>query len=968
MGICSQRDKRNVAFGERRRTSFASAVASTFFAIAVACSIKVVRADDTAAKPTAEPLAQPSRAHLDFFEANIRPILVKHCYECHSSKDPDGGLSLDSQAGLSRGGDSGPAFISGNPEESRLIEAIRYKNPNLQMPPQNKLAPAEIAALEKWITLGAPDPRTEAPVSGAPAPTGMSIAEGREFWAFKPLADVAPPQIGETKSRETKHVNAAWIRTPIDAFIAAKLQQAGLSPAPPADKRTLIRRATFDLTGLPPTPAEIEEFLHDESPNAFSRVVERLLASPEYGVRWGRHWLDVARYADSNGLDENLAYGNAWRYRDYVVQAFNDDKPFDRFLIEQIAGDQLPDATRETLTATAFLALGAKVLAEPDKEKLKLDTIDEQLDTIGKAFLGMTIGCARCHDHKFDPVKQTDYYALAAIFKSTLTVDVTKGGGVKQWHEFSFADDIEHGRMKAINAAINEKKQAASAYKSAATAKLRDAARKQAVDYLAAAALFDAGMPLVEVAPIAEPLGLHPYVLHHCRQDLEFRRDEPLWAEWHRFAKAGNVEAIKQQYQKLFADAEAAWAAAKKADPKATKLKDAKLQAARTALYDDSGFVSVPTKPAQLFDAATLAEYNRLAEIARIAESQAPDLPSAMGAIDTKQIELEMPLHIRGSHHNLGKPVPRGFPEVMFASSARPTLPTDKSGRLQLAEWLADEKHPLTARVFVNRVWRWHFGRGLVASTDNFGRLGDRPTHPELLDYLARSFMQSGWSTKDLHRTIMASSVYQTASSHPDDTKASLVDPENMLLRKFRLQRLEAEAIRDALLAVTGRLEHTQGGKSIPLRNKQYVFDHTSIDHTKYDSLRRAIYLPIVRNNLYPLFEQFDFPDPTMPTGSRNTTTVAPQALLMLNSSLVMESADVWAEKLLRSSGSDSDRIRNAYEAAFGRLPTEPETKRALTFVAASIASEGDTPEAKRRAWGLLCQSLLATNEFIYVK
>lgn len=931
-------------------------------ATALLCALAVATSTGVAAG-TEPNRAVPDRAALDFFESSVRPILITHCYECHSSNKHDGGLSLDSRDGVSRGGDSGPAFIPGKPNESRLIEAIRYKNPDLQMPPQNKLKPDEIAALEKWIALGAPDSRTAAPAAGAPAPTGMSIAEGREFWAFRPVAEVSVPQRHDAKS-----THSAWVRTAIDAFIVDKLEAAGLSPAPQADKRTLIRRATFDLTGLPPTRAEIEAFLTDESPHAFSRVVERLLASPEYGVRWGRHWLDVARYADSNGLDENLAFGNAWRYRDYVVRSFNDDKPFDRFLIEQLAGDLLPNADRETQTATAFLALGAKVLAEPDRVKLQLDTIDEQLDTIGKAFLGITIGCARCHDHKFDPVKQTDYYALAAIFKSTLTVDLSKGGAVKQWHEFSFADDIEQGRMKAINAAINEKKQAASSYKSAATAKLRDAARKQAVDYLAAAALFDAGMPLVEVALVAEPLGLHPYVLHHCRQDLEFRRDEPLWAEWHRDAKAGNVEAIKQHYRKLFAAAEAAWQQLKKKDPKATKLDDANLQAARTALYDDSGFVSVPTKPAQLFDEATLAEYNRLADIARIAESQAPDLPSAMGAIDTRKIELEMPIHIRGSHHNLGKPVKRGFPEVMFASYSRPTLPTDKSGRLQLAEWLADKEHPLTARVFVNRVWRWHFGRGLVASTDNFGRLGDRPTHPELLDYLAQHFMQSGWSTKDLHRLIMASNVYQSASSHPDDAKASLVDPENKLLRKFRLQRLEAEAIRDALLAVTGRLEHAQGGKSIPLRNKQYVFDHTSIDHTKYDSLRRAIYLPIVRNNVYPLFEQFDFPDPAVPTGSRNTTTVAPQALLMLNSQLVMESADVWAESLLKQSGNDANRIRVAYERAFGRSPTDAETKRALAFVAASIAGDGDTAAARRRAWSLLCQSLLATNEFIYVK
>ena len=702
---------------------------------------------------------EPDAAGIEFFEKNVRPLFVKHCYECHSADEKNGGLSLESRGGILGGGDTGVALVAGEPDKSLLIEAVRYTNRELQMPPKNKLSDAEIEILEQWVAMGAPDPRTEELVAKKAGPTGMSIEEGREFWSMKPVVNSSIPTVK----------NKDWVKTPIDAFVLSKLETLGVAPAPAADKRTLIRRVTFDLIGLPPSPEDVEAFVADESPDAFKTVVERLLNSPHYGVRWGRHWLDVARYADSNGLDENLAFGVAWRYRDYVVDAFNSDKPFNRFLVEQLAGDLVPDANQETKTATGFLTLGGKVLAEPDVEKLHMDTIDEQLDTLGKTFLGMTIGCARCHDHKFDPFKAADYYALAAIFKSTKTFGTTHTGIIKHWYEHSFTTPEEQAKLKEVDAAIAAKASAASSFKSTATEKIRTDARNKATEYLLACTKFDRNMSLSDVKTIAEPLGLHSRILHHCRLHLEYHQDDPFFGKWHEFAATGDIAGLEAHYRPLFEGAEAALAEAKKADPKASTLADEKLELARAALYDLAGFLAVPSQPQFAFDPETLAEYYRLMDEARIEESNALDASVAMGVADGK-IFTSLPIHIRGSYLNLGEPVQRDFPAVMRFSNVRPILPTNQSGRLELAEWMASTQHPLTARVYVNRVWCWHFGKGIVGSTENFGALGDRPSHPELFDWLAYRFMQSGWSTKELHRLILASNVYQMASTHPDES------------------------------------------------------------------------------------------------------------------------------------------------------------------------------------------------------
>ncbi len=807
----------------------------------------------------AVPLHAADTAGVEFFEKRIRPILVERCYECHSAQanKVKGGLRLDTREALLKGGDTGPALVPGDPDKSPLIKAVRYKNQDLQMPPKSPLTPGQVRDLEQWVKMGAPDPRAVAAVS----PSGrreINIEEGRKFWAFQPLAN---PVVAKIQSG----------RNAIDAFILAKLAEKGLRPAPPADKRALLRRATFDLIGLPPTPAEMQAFLADQSPDAFARVVERLLASPQYGERWGRHWLDVARYADSNGLDENVAFGNAWRYRDYVVNAFNHDKPYDQFLVEQIAGDLLPTAENvavkhERLTALGFLSLGPKLLAEPDKVKLEMDLIDEQIDTLGRAVMGMTLGCARCHDHKFDPVATEDYYSLAAIFKSTRTMDDLKT--IAKWHE---------------------------------------------------------------------PLMALP-------EDFKANADHEK-----------RVAAQKETITKFIAEANRAL-----------------LIALKTS--------TLPPKPESRYPTNTTAELEKFrSELARL-QKEAPELPSTMGVTEATNVVRAFPVHIRGSHLTLGKAVSRGVPPVMTIS-AQPKFAEQQSGRLELARWLASAEHPLTARVMVNRIWRWHFGRGLVASTDNFGALGERPSHPELLDWLARQFIASGWSVKALHRLIMSSATYQMASEAADASPLVLFgkdreraasrssvstgeDSENRFYARFHQRRLEAEEIRDALLSVAGTLDLTMGGKTLPLKNREFVFDHTSKDATTYASLRRAIYLPVIRNHLYDLFEQFDYPDPAVPSGSRNTTTVAPQALLMMNSELVREAAEKFAAHLLAQTKlSDAKRVELAYVKAYGRPPTVRELDRAQRFLGQNTDKNGGATGA----WEMFCQALLAANEFIHL-
>jgi hypothetical protein len=783
---------------------------------------------------------QSTPEQVRFFETSIRPLLAERCYKCHGPDKHKADLRLDSLEGMLRGGASGmPVIVARQPEKSLLIKAIGYHDESLKMPPKEQLSSRQIADLTRWIQMGAPYPRLA---------SGDYGAAGRKFWAFQPPVDPSVPTVRDP----------AWPQTPLDHFILAQLEAKGLHPAPPADKRTLIRRATFDLTGLPPAPEEIDAFLADDSPHAFPRVVDRLLASPRYGERWGRHWLDVARYADSNGLDENVAYGNAWRYRDYVVAAFNKDKPYDQFLLEQLAGDLLPTpdlATRhERLTATGFLALGPKVLAEVDDKKMEMDIIDEQIDTVGRAVMGLTLGCARCHDHKFDPIETEDYYALAGIFKSTRTMESFKK--IARWYESSLATE-------------------------------QDLARQAAYDRL---------------------------VAHH-----------------------------KDAIQKLV--------------QKANELLGTTAKPG----------AAPPTNPEASYPAETQAELKRRRdELARL-EKDAPVLPSAMGA--SEGTVGDTAVHIRGTHLSLGKVVPRRVPRVL-AGPDQPVFDGKQSGRLQLARWLVRREHPLTSRVMVNRIWRWHFGQGIAPSPDNFGKLGGTPINRPLLDWLAHRFVDNGWSTKAMHRLIMLSRTYQMSSAY--DARAAEIDPENRLHWRANVRRLEAEAIRDALLAVSGTLDPAGGGPVLHVANRGYLFDHTSRDTTRYDSRRRSLYLPVIRNHLYDVFQLFDAPDATVLNGDRATTTVAPQALFMMNSELVNHAGESLAGELLKRPESNVARIQWLYKKACGRNATagEVDRARALIDTCEHLLRDKEPDAAKRRlqAWTCLCQVIVAANEFIYVR
>ena len=798
---------------------------------AIFCSLLVAGAGGArAAEPTAE--------ELRFFEISVRPVLVEHCQKCHGPEKQWSGFRLDTREGLLKGGDIGPVVVPGRPEESRLILAVRHEDEDLRMPPEEKLADEQIASLVRWVEMGAPFPEAAAAAARTRDPN---------HWAFQPPVDPPVPAVKD----------AAWPRTSVDNFILARLEGAGLAPAAQADKRTLIRRATFDLTGLPPTAEEVSAFLADETPAAFSVLVDRLLASPHYGERWGRHWLDVARYADSNGLDENVAHGNAWRYRDYVVAAFNRDKPFNQFIVEQLAGDLLPaadEASRhEQLIATGFVAIGPKVLAEVNQPKMQMDIVDEQIDTVGRVFLGLTLGCARCHDHKFDPIDTADYYGLAGIFKSTRTMDTyTK---VARWHENLLPSPAATAMQAEYDAQLAAKKQAVEAFVAQADQQVRD-----------------------NLAEGAQP----------------------------------------------------------------------------------------PEKLETLYPEATKAELTKLREELAALEKTLPDLPAAMGV--TEDPITDVAIHVRGSPLKLGEIVPRHTPPVIRGPTS-PAFSASASGRRQLADWLVDPQHPLTARVCVNRVWRWHFGEGLVRTTDNFGLLGESPSHPELLDWLARRFAADGWSLKGLHRLIMSSSTYQQSSTPTAETLAG--DPENRLFGRANVRRLEAEEVRDSLLAVSGQLDPTFGGSLLAVKNRGYLFDHTSIDLSDYNSRRRSLYLPVIRNNVYDLFQLLDFPDPAVPTGDRATSTVAPQALLMLNSELVMQSADDLAGRLLAESADAGARISRLYAIAYGRDASAEEQAANLAFLAQvdqTLAAEADAAKRERQAWTVLCHTVLAANEFIYLK
>ena len=706
---------------------------------------------------------------LEFFERQVRPLLVARCYECHGEKKSEAHLRLTSRESILKGGESGPAAVPGKPDESRLCNAIDYID-EPRMPPSGKLSAGEIATLKRWVAMGLPWPESASPAAPSIAPSHkVNLAEARRWWSFQPLRPIVPPPV-----RDRAHVLG-----PIDRFVQQRIEAAGLQPFPAADRRVLIRRATFDLTGLPPTPEEVGAFLNDRSPDAFAKVVDRLLASPQYGERWGRHWLDVVRYADcfledpkTHGSSAKFEIFEAWRYRDWVVRSFNGDVSYDQFVMNQIAGDKLPDRHGQALNAdgqiaTTVLAIGAWDNGDADKDKVVSDIVDDQINVVGQAFLGLTLACARCHDHKFDPVSTKDYYGLAGMFYSS---HVLANVGTKGDHTVIL-------RMPLAPPDYLAK-------------------RKKQLDRLA-----------------------------QLKTELET-------------LKRSSASSAKPSQRRPARPTRRTVSVANSAGKPNSAI--SRLTAERDAL--ERSLLPAPPKSLGIQDGGT------------------------RGGIFTGI--QDVPVHIRGSYTRLGERVPRHLPEF-FVGKDQPPI-HQGSGRLKLAGWVASPKNPLTARVLVNRVWQWHFGEGLVGTPNNFGKLGERPTHPELLDWLANELIRSGWSIKTLHRLIMNSAVYQRASSLPADQSAMAVavlkgDLENRLLARYLPWRLEAECLRDAMLADSGRLDPRPGGPAGP----------------NFDGCRRSLYVQTPRWTRAYFSTLFDAADPDQTIGKRNVTAVAPQALFL---------------------------------------------------------------------------------------
>ena len=906
---------------------------------------------------------------VEYFENKIRPILVAKCQPCHSPALRTAGLDLSSAEGFQKGGDSGVLVQGADSSESRLLQAIGYEG-QIKMPPTGRLKSEEIAAIRQWVQMGSPWPSEKAVTTNMIVADSLSaLTELRKFWSFQPVRKVAPPAVRDPN----------WVKTPIDAFVLAKLEEKKLKPAPGADKVTLLRRATFDLTGLPPTEKEIRDFLADRSDDAFTRVIDRLIDSPRYGERWGRHWMDVARYADSTGADEDHRYPYAWRYRDYVIDSLNRDIPYDRFIREQVAGDLLPSDTPgevnvRGLVATGFLALGPKLIAEQDKVKMFYDIVDEQIDVTSRAFLGLTVACARCHDHKFDPISTRDYYSLASIFASSKQLANVE----KLVSELYFAPLVSKDvadRYQAHQTQINDTQKEINDLLAEEGASYRDALAPRLADYmLAGGRVYRDGATSEEAAAERQ---LDKAIVEkwaaYLKPSAERRAHLEPWYD----ASATAREEIAAQYQKTFLATAALrrqvlarWRKESVAAKAAGKELPAapKFQAGEDRFFTEvasgKGPFALPEKDRE----SVLSEDGRTrlaslqSALKQLKDSAPPEPPLACALTEGKITEQRV--FIRGNPENQGELVSKGFPLVL-ASDRQPSI-TSGSGRRELANWLADPANPLTSRVMANRIWQWHFGQGIVRTPSNFGKGGERPTHPELLDHLANSFIERGWSIKSMHRLLMLSNTYQMSSLASPEALEH--DADNVLLSRFPARRLEMEEIRDGLLALDGSLDLTMGGALQSGRgtDKEFSDDRKSLNPDQ--SKRRTVYLPLRRSNLPSVLTLFDFGDATTPGEGRSQTNVAPQALYMMNSDFVAQQAQSLANQLLGNGVlDDAARIGGAYYRVLGRPAQEEEIKAALEYVRLFPGvSEGQA--GRLLAWTSFCRALVASNDFLYIR
>jgi hypothetical protein len=921
------------------------------------------------------------RQRLDFFEAKIRPVLIKHCYECHAtdSKKLRGGLLVDSRQGLLKGGESGPALVPGDSKESLLISALKHDD--FEMPPKGKLSPNVIADFERWIQDGAADPRSGTnPVA---RPKSIDIEAGRKHWAYQPLQT---PDVPVVKS-------ASWPINDIDRFVLARLESVGLQPGPDARKIVLVRRLYFDLIGLPPTPAEITRFVSDKSPLAYENLVDRLLASPRFGERWGRHWLDVSRYAESMSLRGRILK-HAWRYRDYVIDAFNNDKPFDQFLTQQLAGDLLEtssvDVQRQNRIATTYLVMGDALLENQNKSQLDMDVVDEQLDTIGRGLLAQTIACARCHDHKFDPIPTSDYYAMAGILKN---VQGLKHSNVSTTMEIPlpFSEAAER-QSEILNVSVAKVESEINALKTKLDPQSQTAfPRVVAASSLAGIVVDDDEVKMV--GAWTHSVYSKHYVgkgyIHDANKGkggktLTFIPKVTDGEYEVRFAYSyGNGRASNVPVEIFSAAGKKLVVVDMRKEPPLNRrfvslgtYRFAANEQSRV-LISNEGTDGVVTADALQFlpvnkdDVTTRTASQVAKELAAVEQQelkkkistlaaqlsrlkkQKPVREMVNSAVEKKK-PTDLKIHIRGSIDNLGAVAPRGVLQVA-SYGPPPEMPTSSSGRLELARWIVDPANPLTARVMANRVWHWLIGEGLVRTVDNFGTRGELPSHPELLDHLAVQFVQQGWSVKKLIRQVVVSRTYRLSSAQVEQEE----DPENRLLARMNRRRLDAESLRDAMLALSGTLKFEMGGATFPANLKSDV-------GFRFDSPRRSVYVPVFRSGLPELFEVFDFANPSMVTGRREVSTVAPQALFMMNHVFVRTQARLAAERLLGEADlTVADRLDHAYLQILGRHATEAEVSLSQQFLK-SVTD--NTKKGQVDAWAQMVQSMFSTIEFRYIR
>lgn len=938
---------------------------------------------------------------VEFFEKQVRPILADHCYACHSGNNTMGGLRLDSRAAMIKGGDRGSDLTPGQPEKSRLLTAIGYQDRALQMPPSGRLTADQIAVLTLWVKQGAVWPQDHATTPALPAKVPFDIKARARHWSFQPIKAGKPPKVR----------NASWPQTPIDNFILAKLEANGLSPAPPADRRTLIRRVTFDLIGLPPTPAEVQAFLADRSPNAYRKVIERLLASPHYGERWARHWLDLARYAETDGHEFDFDKPGAYEYRDYVIRALNADVPYDQFVREQIAGDLLLNPRRhptegfnESILGTGFFYLGEGTHSPVDLLEDEALRVDNQVDVFSKTFLGLSVGCARCHDHKFDPISTKDYYALSGVLHSSRYQVTALTPPQRLQPTLSELEQVT-SQLEALTAETPIPVPPAPQIPSDAVL-FEDFSHPNWQGWTVTGEAFGSGPRPVSFAvitvkgePHLERLARFPAadsgaLSERLQGTLRSRTFQITKSKilYHMAGHDAEVNLIIDNFQRIrdpiygglkirpdsrdrlawYTQDVSKWkghrAYIEILDPGPGRIVvDRVLFSDNVPLPDPAPAAPAAKSGAEasVVQTAAFVDSSRLSallERRRVLETAIPAARWAMAMADGTAENDHV--HIRGNWLTLGPEVPRRFLTV-FDNKSQP-LSREGSGRLELAERMIAPSDPLLPRVLVNRLWQHHFGEGIVRSPDDFGIMGQPPTHPELLDYLAAEFVRRGWSLKQMHRMMVLSSAYQM-SSRPTP-QADQNDPTNRLLHRMPVRRLEAEAIRDAILAVSGRLDATLYGPSVMPYLTPFMEGRgrPAASGPLDGAGRRSLYISVRRNFLTPMFLAFDYPVPFSAMGRRTVSSVPAQALTLMNDPFVVQQAEVWANRVLAVPGATPrERVIRMYQTAYSRPPDASELAAALAFLAEQSRHYGvkDDP----RAWRDLCHILFNVKEFIFV-